>query len=331
MNESLVNLYYITRRNSMIENMLFSLGTALPIFLVMCSGYFMRQKEIIDGDFVKKANHMVFYVALPIKLFCDVSGASFQEYFDIGFILFITVVTVGGAILSWILGNTIIQKPDQIGAFAQGAFRGNFLYIGFSLMENILGHIAIKGPLAVAIIVPVYNIMSVIILSYAGKDRTKKIHLKKTLSDIAKNPLIVAITAGIIMSLIPVQVPVVAERTMEYFAVIATPLALIAIGASFNISHTLENLPIALIASAIKLVALPLLSVMSALFFGYRGEDIILIYVLTGVPTATVSFIMAAAMNADKELASDIIMVSTLLSIVTMTSFVFAFRSTGII
>lgn len=315
----------------MVDNLLFSLGTALPIFLVMCSGYVMKYKKLIDNGFIKKANYMVFYVALPIKLFHDVSMTSFQEYFDLKFIFFVTVITVGGALISWFTGNLLIRDSHQIGAFAQGAFRGNFLYIGFSLMENIIGRIALKGPLAVAIIVPLYNIMSVIILTYAGNSKDKSINLISTLKDIMRNPLIIAITAGIFTSLLPVEVPLVMARTMEYFASIATPLALIAIGASFNFSHTIENLPPALMASAIKLVILPSIAVAAAVAIGYTGEDIVLIYVLTGVPTATVSFIMAAAMEADKDLASNIIMISTLLSVITMTLFVFVFRSTGII
>ncbi len=105
-------------------------------------------------------------------------------------------------------------------------------------------------------------------------------------------------------------------RTIEYFASIATPLALIVIGASFNFRHTIENLPPALIASTIKLIVLPLISVVSAVAIGYTGEDVLLIYVLTGVPTATVSFIMAASMDADQDLASNIIMISTLLSVI---------------
>ena len=315
----------------MSENMLFSLATALPIFLVMCAGYLMKYKQLVDDQFIKQANFMVFYVALPIKIFYDASMTSVEEYFDIGFIIFVGIVTVGGAVFSWMVGNFFIRDPRQVGAFAQGAFRGNFLYIGFSLMENILGRIALKGPIAVAIIVPLYNILSVIILTYAGKNKDKRISLSNTLKDIAKNPLIVAITAGILVSLLPVEIPLVIARTMNYFASVATPLALIAIGASFNFGHVAENLIPALLASSIKLIVLPLIAVFSAVSIGYSGEDIILIYVLTGVPTATISFVMAAAMDADQDLASNIIMISTLLSVLTMTLFVFAFRSAGII
>lgn len=315
----------------MVENFFFSISTALPIFLVMCIGYLMKYKKLIDNHFIKQANFMVFYVALPAKLFYDVSRTSIQEYFDIRFIIFVAVATVGGAVFSWIVGSFLIRDAHQLGAFAQGAFRGNFLYIGFSLMENILGRIALKGPLAVAIIVPLYNILSVIILTYAGKKKDSHIRLLNTLGDIAKNPLIIAITAGIGMSLLPVEMPLVMDRTIHYFASVATPLALIAIGASFSFRHISQNMMPALLASGIKLIILPFFAVVAAVFMGYSGEDIVLIYVLTGVPTATVSFIMAAAMNADQDLASNIIMISTLLSVLTMTFFVFAFRSTGII
>jgi hypothetical protein len=64
---------------------------------------------------------------------------------------------------------------------------------------------------------------------------------------------------------------------------------------------------------------------------GFGNSDILLLFVLFGVPTATTSYIMAAMMGGDDILASNIVMLTTLISVFSMTAFIFVFKSTGMI
>lgn len=315
----------------MLENFIFSISCALPIFNVMIIGYVLKIKGVVDGNFVKKANALVFNVALPIKLFNDVYQTSFQESFDPKFIIFIVSGTIMSVLFSWLLGLFLVKDKSQLGAFIHGAFRGNFLYIGLSLMENITGSIGLKAPLAIAFIIPLYNILAVIILSCTNSENKTKISVTNILLQIIKNPLIIAVILGVVASQIGIIIPTVAARTMSYFEAVATPLALIAIGASFSIEKSTANIKLSLIASFLKLVLIPLSMVSIAMLLGFNQEDVLLTYVLFGVPTATVSYVMTAAMNGDKDLSSNIIMITTLLSNLTMTLFIFVFKTLGII
>ena len=315
----------------MLENFIFSVSSALPIFLVMCVGYMIKRKKIIDEDFVKRANNLVFNVALPIKLFNDVFKTSFNEYFDLKFIIFIVSCTILSVIVTWLLGLLLIKDKSQLGAFIHGAFRGNFLYIGLSLMENITGSIGLKAPLVIAFVIPLYNILAVIILTYTNIDKSSKVSVTRVLRNITSNPLIIAIIFGAIASQIGINLPTFALRTMGYFEAVATPLALITIGASFSLGKATANLGASLLACLLKLVIIPLSVVSLAIFLGFNNEDVLLIYLLFGVPTATVSYIMTTAMNGDSDLSSNIIMITTILSNFTMTLFIFAFKTMGII
>lgn len=318
----------------MLDNLIFSVNTALPIFLVMLMGWALKRKKVLHDTFIQTANTLVFYVALPIKLFQDVAGTTFTEAFDTGLVLFLVVATIVSIPVIWLIGRLIIRDPQKLGAFVHGGFRGNFLYIGFSLMENITGSIGPKAPIAIAFIIPLYNALAVIILaiSNAGSGGGSRRHqVRHLMAGILRNPLIMAIGAGFIASALALPLPLAATRTMNYLNALTSPLALIAIGASFQISAALKNLQPALVASGVKLVLLPLVTVSLAIMLGYTGKDVILVYILFGVPTATTSYIMTAAMGGDQELASSIIMMTTVLSVLTMTAFVFAFRSLGII
>jgi len=315
----------------MLENFIFSISSALPIFLVMCVGYMLKCRKVIDEDFIKRANTLVFNVALPIKLFNEVFKTSFNDYFDLKFIIFIISCTLLSAIGTWLIGLLLIKDKSQLGAFIHGAFRGNFLYIGLSLMENITGSIGLKAPLVIAFVIPLYNILAVIILTYTNIDKNSNISAGRVLRNIASNPLIVAIVLGAIASQFGIKIPTFAIRTMSYFEALATPLALITIGASFSLGKATANLGASLLASLLKLVVIPLSTVSLAIFLGFNNEDVLLIYLLFGVPTATVSYIMTAAMNGDRDLSANIIMTTTILSNFTMTLFIFGFRTFGII
>lgn len=315
----------------MLENFIFSVSNALPIFIVMCVGYLLKWKKRIDEEFIKKANILVFNVALPIKLFNDVFKTSFDKYFDLRFILFIVSGTILSVVITWLLGLLLIKDKAQLGAFVHGAFRGNFLYIGLSLMECITGSIGLKAPLVIAFIIPLYNILAVIILTYTNIQESSKVSARNILKNIVSNPLIIAIITGAIAAKIGIRIPTFALSTMNYFEALATPLALITIGASFNLEKATVNLRLSLLASSLKLIIIPLSAVTFAIVLGFNNEDVLLIYLLFGVPTATVSYIMTSAMNGDTDLASNIIMTTTILSNFTLTLFIFVFKTIGII
>ncbi len=316
----------------MLDNFLFSVSIAMPIFLVMCIGYILKRKGFIDDNFIKTSSKVIFNIALPIKIFHDVLTTSLHQHLDVQFIAFIIIGTILSVIAAWGLGLIVTNKEkSQLGAFIQGCFRGNFLYVGLSLMENITGSIGLKAPLAIIFYVPLYNILAVIILTLTNVNKSEKINIKNILMSIVKNPLIIATLLGVAVSYIDINLPVVAFRTMGYFREVVTPLALLTIGASFGINKSSKSGVVSLVASLYKLIILPLAAVLIAVVLKFSNEDILLIYVFFGVPTSTVSYVMAAAMNGDKDLAANIIMTTTLLSVLTMTLFIFACKTIGIV
>lgn len=315
----------------MLDNFIFSISTVTPIFLVMCLGFIIKRKGIIDDNFTKCANRLVFYVALPLKLFSDTSKISIGEIFDIKLLAFSIIGSIISVLLAFAIASMFLKDKKQIGAFVQGSFRGNFLYIGLSLMENITGSIGLKAPLLIIFIVPLYNILAVIVLTITDTTRETKFNLLNVLKGIAKNPLIIGILLGVVVSQLGIEIPTVLDNTLKSFKSITVPLALLAIGATFNFDSCADNLKPSLMASSIKLVISPAIAVFIAYLLGFNSEDIVLVYVLFGVPSATVSYIMTAAMNGDRYLASNIIMITTILSVISSTMFIFVFKTVGLI
>ena len=75
--------------------------------------------------------------------------------------------------------------------------------------------------------------MSVVILSFFKAEQSK-VNYKKTFVGILKNPLILGIVVGVLVSLLPFQLPQVINKTISMIASTATPLGLMAMGATFD-------------------------------------------------------------------------------------------------
>jgi hypothetical protein len=315
----------------MLDNFIFSLSVALPIFLVMLSGFILKKKDIVKQDFINAANFIVFYIALPLKLFNSVSQSSVAENFDLKFTAFTVIGTTLSVIIIYIYSKFIVKEERKVGAFVHGTFRGNFVYVGFSLLENVTGAVGPLASLVVAFVVPIYNVLAVLVLVLTNPDNKAKNQFKNAAKNIVTNPFIVAIALGIIASLINFRFPPLLQNTADYFDVLATPLALLTIGATFRVDKLFVDIKPAVAATIFKLIINPAAAVLAAFAFGLGNSEIFLIYILFGVPTSISSAIITAAMGGDENLAASIVMMTTLGSVFSLTLFVFIFRAMGIV
>lgn len=315
----------------MIQNILFSLGIVLPIFLVIIIGNVLKLIGFVDQDFVKKTNRIIFYVALPLKLFNDVRTVDLRELTDIRFFAYIAAAIICSFIFVWVLSYPIKIEQSQRGSFVQGSFRGTFPYVGFPIIENISGTLGAKPPIVLAMIVPIYSFLAVLVFTVNKRQGGVKSMVWGAIMDLLKNPMILAIILGMAAAAFQPPIPEFALNTIGYFHALTTPLALLSIGATFDFAKLGARIKATAWASVFKLVIIPALAVAGGLFMGFGSLDLVIIYVLFGVPTSTVSFIIAVGLDGDGELASSIIMATTLFSSLSITLFIFAFKSLGII
>ncbi|MFV0504476.1 MAG: AEC family transporter [Lachnospirales bacterium] len=313
----------------MLNNLFFSINIALPIFLLMITGKMLINKDILTKTFVKNSNTFVFYIGLPIKLCTDMLNTSFDQAISMKFISYVLIGILVGSIFSYGMGCILIKDKTKVGTFTQGAFRGNFLYVGYSLLENIFPAVPAFVPIMVAFTMPMYNILSIIYLILCQGEKINKATLKNMIVSIIKNPLVIAIFIGLVLNMLHFKLPIALERYTGYIKQLVTPLALVTIGATFNFEKVNANTAMALVATFIKLVLIPAVAVVVGYAIDLNTEELLVSYVFFGVPTAASSYIIAISMKGDGELASNIIMYTTLLSIFTITGFIFIFKFIG--
>ena len=178
--------------------------------------------------------------------------------------------------------------------------------------------------------VPLFNIYSVVILTFSAQHRKKGNGAIRTACiNVIKNPIILGILAGLPFSLLGISIPTIPLKTITSISNTATPIALLVVGAGFEGRKALSKLKPTVIASLIKLVILPAFFLPIAVACGFAGAEMIAILIMVGSPTTVSCYIMAKNMDNDGELTSSIIVLTTLLSSVTLTFWIFLLRSVG--
>ncbi|MDD3428995.1 MAG: AEC family transporter [Oscillospiraceae bacterium] len=310
-----------------MESFIFSLNATLPVFFVIVLGWLLKRQEFITQPFCTVADKFVFKIALPLLLFKDIATTDLLACFNGRFVLFCMGVTTFMFFALWAGAHVFIKEKALIGAFTQASVRGSAAVLGIAFVENIYGSSGM-APLMVVSAVPLFNIFSVIILTFeAPTAESKKGVIKKAFLNILKNPIIWGIVAGIPFSLAGGYVPPMMLKTVSSIAATTTPLALLVVGASLANGSGLYKAKFTLVSAFIKLIALPALFLPFAVWLGFNGPEVVAILIMLGAPTTVTCYIMAKNMQGDAQLSASVILVSTAVSSLTLTLWLFLLRT----
>ncbi len=312
-----------------MDNFIFSLNATVPVFLVMVAGYVLKLRGKVNDNFCTVANDINYKLTLPALLFMDISTSNIREVFDLKYVAYCGIVTTVcfGAI--WAGAKLLVRDKTEVGAFVQGSFRGSAAVLGVAFIQNMYGN-AGMAPLMIIGAVPLYNIFSVIVLTFEGNNSDGK-NIKNAFINICKNPIILSILAGVAVSLLNIDFPDIVDKTLESIARLATPLALLVIGAGFEGRKAIAKVKITVIGSVIKLIVQPAIFLPVAAWLGFSGDKMVAALIMLGAPTTASCYIMAKAMNNDEVLTSSLVVFTTLLSSVTLTGWIFVLKSMGLL
>ncbi|RGZ01818.1 AEC family transporter [Clostridium sp. AM58-1XD] len=313
-----------------MDNFIFCLNATMPIFFTMLLGVLFQRVGLFDDGFVNKLNKFVFNAALPALLFNDISTVDFREVWDGRMVAFCFSVTLLSICISTAVSYLFDRKIQ--GEFIQGSYRSSSAILGIAFMQNLYGTSKI-APLMVIASVPLYNVMAVVVLSLFKPDREKfsGALIKKTLSGILHNPIILGIAVGVLWSVLRLPQPVILEKTTANLGVLATPLGLMAMGGSIRLKQAFSSPVPTVICTAMKLCGYVSLFLPIAVHMGFREEKLVAMLVMLGSSTTVSCFIMAKNMGHEGQFSSGIIMMTTLFSAVTLTAELFLLKSMGLI
>ena len=311
-----------------MENLMISANAVLPMCLVMALGYGTRRLDWIRREEISAINKIAFRIFLPCLLYYNVYCSDLSGSFD----PLLMAYAVGGVLLTFglSLGYTLLTEklPERRGVMIQGMFRSNYVIMGIPVATALLGADQLGTvSILIAVVVPLFNMLSVVVLEVFRGQKPKPLHI---LGQIAKNPLVIGSVLGILTLAAGIRLPHILEQTIQNISAIASPLQLFLLGAFFQFSGLKTYRRELMTVSAAKLIVAPGLFLGLGALLGFRGVAFVSLIGVFASPTAVNSFTMAQQMGGDAELAGDIVVTTSAVSIPTMFLWIFLFKSLGV-
>ncbi len=348
-----------------------AVNAIIPIVLLIVLGYVLKRTKFLTAEFIKIGNKLVFNICLPAMLFVNIYSIDDLSSINWGLVIFCVIavgVTFGLGLIASVLTT---KDGSRRGAIWQCTYRSNFAIIGISLAASLAGSAAgaaeiVNGVVSIiqAFTIPLFNILAVISLTVFADDTVqidengntivskKHIDIKKILLGVVKNPLIIAIflalaCVGIRYAEIAIwgyaPFTISGNLAFLYSAIsnlksMATPLSLIVLGGQFEFSAVKGMTKEIVVGVGFRLIIAPLIGVGGAVLLSectslvsFGQTEYPALVALFGSPVAVSSAIMAGEMGADEQLASQLVVWTTVCSLVTLFVIVFVLMSVGLL
>lgn len=334
-----------------MDALLFALNAILPILLLVVLGYFLKHIKFFDQSFVNQLNKYVFRIGIPALLFYKIYNIESLSDINWQLIAFSLIAILVVFLLALISVSIFVKDDRKKGVILQAAFRSNFALIGLPLAEAIGGAETARFiAVLFAFAIPLTNILGVISLTMFQKDELGKVSIPFMLKNIITNPLIISVVLGLltlaIRSVLPVsngEIVFLLERDLpiifkplSWLANTATPLALIALGGQFEISVVKSLMKDIIHGTLWRIVIVPglVLAIAYILRFkmvGLSGEAFPALIALFSAPVAVSSVIMAHEMKGDDQLAGQLVVWTSIGSVITIFMTIAVFRGLGVL
>lgn len=305
----------------MLSSLLVSMNAVFPIMLLMVTGAVLGKSQKLSVATGKQMNQIVYTLLLPIVLFMSIYQSDLTIAIDSELILFCTgaiVLTFG---LLMFLIPKFFKNRKQQGVIVMNILRSNCVLFGLQIAEAIYGAKNV-GLIAIlmTIVVPLFNMLDVFALVVSAGE-------KQSVMDIVKkvfiNPLMIMALTGVIIRFLNLQLPTFTVTFLSMLKGLATPLALLVLGANFDIVKLKDNrVPLGVIILG-KLILLPLIVLSCSIALGFTNEALLGIMITFCAPSAVSSYSLAVVYNSDEQLAGQALALTTVLSVITLFGWIF--------
>lgn len=297
-------------------------STLFAVLLVAFAGHVLWRRKFVPVTFWDGLSKICYWILFPCLLFNLVSTLNLNAPFIIPFVVTIfissTVAIAFGFFSGWLLS---VSGPTT-SSLIQGSLRFNsFLMLAF--VQGAFGVTALQiGALSVAILVPITNIVSVLVI-FLLRDNCGDARLSGAIfTELARNPLVGAIILGGAVNTSGTPLPEFIIEMTGLLGRASLPMLLLCVGASLRISEFKAHTPALTLAILSKLLILPSVTIFAGILFGLEREVLLVLVVLATVPTAASTYALAQQLGGDASLMAEIITVQTIASVIAIPGWI---------
>lgn len=295
------------------------IAALLPVFILIVLGVVLKRTLMRLDTQWHGLERLTYYVLFPMLLIQTLVKADLTT---------VPVAGVGGALLLSALVMSLlclalrpalarldIDGPAFTSIF-QGATRWQ-TYVALSVSANLFGDVGLAlASVAMVAIIPLVNVFSVAVLArYAS---TEKQSARAIVMTVAGNPLIWACAIGLLINVLHLPLPKIWHDVADALSRSSLAIGLLVTGAGLQLQGLLRPSLGVSLGVAFKLVLMPALALMLALWFGLSGTSLAIVAVCAAVPTSPSAYVLARQMGGDAPLLAQIITLQTILAAITM-------------
>src|SRR6201991_1404797 len=295
------------------------IAALLPVFLLIVLGSVLKLGLMRLDTQWHGLERVTYYVLFPTLLIQTLVKADLSS---------VPVAGVGGALLLSalamsrlclalrpLLSRLAVAGPAFTSIF-QGATRWQ-TYVALAVSGNLYGDRGLAlASVAMVAIIPLVNVLSVAVLAhYATPDKKSPGAIVVT---VVKNPLIWACAIGLAINLVHLPLPKIWHEVADALGRSSLAIGLLVTGAGLRLEGLFRPSLGAALGVLLKLVAMPALTILLALWFGLSGASLVIVALSSAVPTSPSAYVLARQMGGDAPLLAQIITLQTIFAAVTM-------------
>ncbi|MBE6781750.1 MAG: hypothetical protein E7540_03405 [Ruminococcaceae bacterium] len=283
------------------------------LFLLIGFGFVGNKTKLINTNGSKVLSDIVMYFVTPC-LIINSFNIPFEKSALEG-LLICAAAFLGIMVFSILVVHLIFrgknEEKKRVLRFA--VVFSNVGYMGIPLQEAILGE---TGVFYGSVCVGIFNIVLWTYGIICSSGSLRSMSVKKLIF----NPGIIGVTLGLLVFFFTANLPEPIDKTLGFMAGLNTPLAMMVIGFNLASNNLLEPLkqPVTYLVSFLRLLAVPLVSLLVLVLIGVRGDILISLIVAASAPVAAVTTVFAVKFENDIKTSVNLVALTTILSSLTM-------------
>lgn len=315
-----------------LDNLMFSVSTVLPICIMILFGYAGTRFGILEKSMMSKLARITFTWFLSVKIGLSTYDMDFEHIPAVGMLVYCVSGLLVFFVVIWAAASVLLKRKESVGSFVHCATRGAITVFGLALTESLSGEegVLLCTPLVLFGSIE-NNLFAVLCLQKHDAGSSGGKVLLRAVLEVIKNPMVVGAAAGYLANIVGLPCPAAIRAPLEYLGSLAVPLSLLCIGSALSPQSVKKSFSYAMGAALIKSFGMAVIAVPVAVLLGFRGTELAIIGFFFSLANPSGCYVMTLAMDGDADLAASATVLSTLLCILSVSIMLYLLRMFALI
>lgn len=293
------------------------IGTAVPILLLMGIGFASRKFGILKAGDERVLSSYVYYFALPALFIVDMAQTSFVT--ETLIFIFAGIIPIFLVVIVFTLLYVVLKiSKDKFYLLTLCTIFGNTAFFGIPFVTFAFPSIQseqIATLSAATIGIAAISVSIALLELYRLENASKLEGLKHVGKRLAKNPLIISIFVGILISLVGVDIPSPFATFLHMVGGTTSAVAVFMLGA-FLYGKKYSNLKLGFGLSLLRIVLLPIVALATLTLFELPLMQESVIVLMHAMPVAVALSVLSERYNFHRETVASLTLVSSVGAII---------------